>query len=107
MINGFVEKLAAEITVPGIRALHGIVTRREVRRNFGQLIGTYLSFHKTVGNELNEITVNVLEIYPRFFGIPGQVRANFFNLVHFRNGSLRADFSYSGYATKGDQEFWL
>jgi hypothetical protein len=62
-----VTRLIGPAIGPGVRALHGFVSRRELKRDFAQIFGTYITFHKAVDNESNGVTVNVLYISPSFW----------------------------------------
>lgn len=80
--------------------------RRRQNREFRQILGVYLSFHRTVGKEANDITVNVMHIYKKWFGLRG-IAVNYLNGAQLKNGTISALYSYSGSVLKGDPEYHL
>jgi hypothetical protein len=79
--------------------------RRILLRDFSQIFGVYLSFHKRVGRENDDITVNVIHIRERRF--LGKVIVEYWNGAKFKDGFISAAYKYSGSIAKTDSEYIL
>lgn len=79
--------------------------RHTSNRDFSQIIGTYLSFNRTIGQEDKNMTVNIIIFKMKKLRYGVDIR--FLNGVEFKDGKLSVMYSYRGYIKKGDPEFYI